>query len=815
MDTWALYQEFAAELGIPSEIMSLINILSESGYLIAGSPPFLDFEIPDGFGTRRTWLKQHPTKGIEFCKDEYGSNAAVAATIQVVGAEVKDFTSADSETGYSILSSHIGSFLDDIKTSSIRTEVEKVQNYFDSRSDDIFEHLGGDDQTDRIALKRIETALNTEDQAHHYCDNCGKSLDQPFQYQCENCNARLPGWLALVCAEGEEEGKSRWRQQLDTTVITQKRDANFLVLRSNRSLPGWVEAGRRIGRITGSNLQPIGRVINTDNKDIQIDYGNSPAAGFRERQTVTICSSESNIAATQQAGLLLEVRRDFQSWANAVDTDEATATLAETAPNLFDTLDNPPLTSGGHSAPTTDRSLGGFELDDSQKKVLSEILGLTNGDLSLVVGPPGSGKTEVIAKAADELAKSGERVLVTSHTNIAVDNVVEKLAKNTRNRVVRAGRPEKLSKGSRELMLSKVVAESDDTTVTELLDEIEDLESKISKLSAKGRQSDATQTQLAELKRKVRELQDEAEAQSTRNTDITGATIVRSHLGGLANVEFDTVIIDEASQVTVPMGLLGMLNAKKWAVVGDHKQLRPVIKSVSTSDGSAPANSSLFTFLYNRYNDQRWLKYHYRSHKDIIGFAQKYIYSDKINIDDSCPQGPSETDHEYESQGEKVATASPVTVVDIDGEQQWRRQFSGSVNPEEVKVVTEIVEAIINSSDISADDLGIITPFRGQRSLIADELTDHGNIEISTVDGFQGRERDVIIFSAVNTKRGGLEFAGNPNRFNVALTRPKKKFIFVGNCSAIRENAPGGSLFRRFVDYAENNGAIFDWNNRN
>ncbi|SEP07062.1 Superfamily I DNA and/or RNA helicase [Halorientalis persicus] len=667
-----------------------------------------------------------------------------------------------------------------------------------------------------MQLKRIEKTHHADESPYYFCDNCGENLPQPFQYRCDQCGARLPGWPPLVHAEGEEQGKSRWRQQLNVRVISQNKGEQFLVLRATKSLPGWVESGGRIGHITEHGLHTIGRVVNTDDKDIQVDYGNSPAASFVEGQEVTICSSESNIAITQQLGFLFEMRRGFSDWLTASNPDGAVEKLAVNAPQLFETLDQSSLSSGDWATPTDWQSLDDFELDPSQQEVLAEILGLDEGDVSVVVGPPGSGKTEVIAKAADELATAGERVLVTSHTNIAVDNVIEKLASQDRHHVVRAGRPEKLSKGSQELMLSKVMANSDDTQVTELLTKVDELKSRISDLGEAENPSsaelDSKQSQLAEARRNVRELQDKAEAESTRNADIAGATIIRSHLGGLASVNFDTVIIDEASQITVPMGLLGMVNAKKWVVVGDHNQLRPVIKTASTSDGSPPADASLFAFLRNRHTSEQWLDHHYRSHEDIIGFAQEQVYNKQISVADSCPQGfTRDLNDRYKTKAAAVAAGPPVTVVDVGGEQAWRRQFSGTVNPTEVGVVSEIVRTLVNIGAVAPDEVGVITPYRGQRSLIADELTDFGRVEVSTVDGFQGRERDVIVFSAVNTKRGGLEFAGNPNRFNVAATRPEQRFIMVGNRSKIRSNAPGGSHLRRYIEYAGENGGVFDW----
>ena len=103
------------------------------------------------------------------------------------------------------------------------------------------------------------------------------------------------------------------------------------------------------------------------------------------------------------------------------------------------------------------KSLNGkFELDQSQIDVVKRILGLKDGQMLIVVGPPGTGKTKVIAKSAYELAKRGEKALITSHTNVTVNNALEKLADKEDIKIVRVGRPEKTSDKLKEIMLSKV-----------------------------------------------------------------------------------------------------------------------------------------------------------------------------------------------------------------------------------------------------------------------------------------------------------------------------------------------------------------------
>jgi len=824
MVPWRVYQQIAVDLDISPETMHLVNVLADGGYLTENQPPYLNYDLPD-FGTQVTWLDEHPTQGIAFCKERYGEEAAVAATIHAAGTEVASRTEGDLTVGFAILGNYIDDFLQDISRRDIATEVENVRSYFDANT---------------MELKRIEDAHDDDENLHKHCEYCGDELDTPFSYRCTTCGTRFPGWSGLVFGEGEEQSDSKWREQLDVTVLSQNIEKRFLVVRSKTSLPGWIEEGGQIGQIIDGSLHDMGRVVNVDNRDIQVDYWGGVATSLKPGQDITVCSSETMIATTQQLGLLRELRRDFAGWQNEQDSDPTVAKLAVNGPHLFDTLDQSTITQPTPIELEDTRSLDGFELDDSQQSVLADILGLKAGDLSLVVGPPGSGKTEVIAKAAHELATRGESVLVTSHTNIAVDNVIEKLSHQDTHQLVRAGRPEKMSKGTSEVMLSKVIDESDDDSVSELLDEVEALKSEISnmgdqlehdqeqyevlqradetgpvsstQMSEVKEEIDAKQAKLSETRRKIQELQSEAEKTSIENADITGSTIIRSQLGGLAQVQFDTVIIDEASQIPVTLGLLGMINAKKWVVVGDHHQLQPVLKTLSTSDGSPPDDASIFSFLRNRYDINQWLEYHYRSHADIIGFSQEHIYDGNITIDDSCPKGfewaPAD---DPDSKVEAICDGPPVTFVDVTGEQSWRKRFSGSVNTAEVDVIADLVTHLVDEQGVSESELGVITPYRGQRTLISDELTDYGSVEVSTVDGFQGRERDTIIFSAVNTEKYGLQFAGNKNRFNVACTRPKDQFIMVGNQTAIEDEAPWRNTLRAFIRYTAEHGGVFNW----
>ena len=793
---WRFYQEIARELGIPSETMQRINILVDAWYLTSDTPPYLQYRVYSEFGAHG-WLDENPADAVLFCKREYGSEAATAAILRCVGSAVLDNTKPELQTSFALLARDIDEYLtDSVKTSGIESEVERVRSYFNEN---------------KLELQRFRDTFDGDEAPQKYCDSCGTGIYEPFQYRCSSCNARFPGWCALTYAEAEQQNKDMWREQLDVQVVTQNRSRHFAVVEATDSLPGWLREGSEIGQITDSGLHDLGKIVHTESRTIQIDHDTAAAKSLTEGQYITICSSESNIGTTQQLGLLHEIRSGLNTWQSREDPDPVVRKLLDNVPALLETLDQQSLSQPTPGEPTDTKSLAGFDLDQSQEAVLENICGLEHGDVSLVVGPPGSGKTEVIAKAADELATQGERVLVTSHTNIAVDNVVEKLANYSTHDLTRAGRPEKLSKGTQELMLSKVIKRSDNTSVQALLARVDELKTEIN--SAGGRAaSDDTQGELAELQRHIRELQEQAEAESIRGVDIVGATIIRSQLGGLAQVEFDTVIIDEASQIPTPLGLLGMVNATKWVVVGDHNQLQPVLKTIRTKDGSPPAKASLFTFLRDRYDIDQWLEYHYRSHADIIGFPQQHIYENQITVSDRCPRGMDwDPTEEYNSPAAAVTAGPPVSFVDVKGEEVWRQRFGASVNKSEVEVIGKLVENLTTSRGVAEQELGVITPFRGQRSLIADRISAFGDVEVATVDGFQGRERDIIIFSTVNTERGGMKFGGNPNRFTVASTRPKDQFIMVGNADAIMANAPDNSLLREFITYTEQHGGVFDW----
>ena len=461
----------------------------------------------------------------------------------------------------------------------------------------------------------------------------------------------------------------------------------------------------------------------------------------------------------------------------------------------------------------------GFRLDDSQLRAVSAALGLEEGELLLIVGPPGTGKTRVIAKIAYELALRGEKVLVTSHTNRAVDNAIELLPLNT---TLRVGRPEKVLGNIRPYLLSYKYR-------TKLGEELRNLDKEIGKYvtalrgiskglkyrDATAKQMlrdrmDAWKARLSKLLERRAELIRRASSEVIKEVRIIGSTLIKSQLQPLRDVAFDTVVVDEASQASISLALLAMVKARKWVVVGDHNQLPPVFrycKSVNTE-----ALSAFKTLLRNYPQRHLWLTTHYRSNPTIIGFPAKHVYGGKIRPHESCFRKKLRLSSKPSI--EALTPEKPVVFIHVRSKDESLRDKLGytKANRVEAEVVKRLILDLLRCG-VPRDAIGVITPYRAQRALIQNLLKGISaqNIEVNTVDAFQGREKDVIIYDVVST--GNMSFPSNKDRLNVALTRARLKLIVVGNGKAIT-NAEDAGLLLEFIKYCLELGSIYDWDKK-
>lgn len=458
---------------------------------------------------------------------------------------------------------------------------------------------------------------------------------------------------------------------------------------------------------------------------------------------------------------------------------------------------------------------GEFNLDDSQIQAVEAILGLEDYEPLLIIGPPGTGKTRVIAKAAFELMRRGERVLITSHTNRAVDNALEMLPVEC---ALRVGRPEKVLPHIRPYLLS-------DKAKTVLGERLKKLERRISELKEEipklyelknewykvgyKEKCDQIKGKIAQRKSELKRFCEERNnmlmgecEKLVKEAKIVGSTLIKSQLPPLREEEFDVVLIDECSQASITLALLGMIKAKKWVLVGDHKQLMPVFQTIDIRNKKIPRALSAFCHMLDKYEERTlWLKWHYRSNSQIIGFSQKYIYEGKIRSVESCKEIKLNISEVPENMAFLNPNA-PVVFLHVEGEEELEKDGS-RFNEAEVKVVKRIVSTL-KGLGVDSEQIGVITPYRAQRRRIIEVLKDE-SLEVNTVDSFQGREKDVIIFCITSTK--DLDFVDDENRLNVAFTRARKKLMVIGNSKPILERKRG--ILYEFLRYVEEMNGFF------
>lgn len=464
------------------------------------------------------------------------------------------------------------------------------------------------------------------------------------------------------------------------------------------------------------------------------------------------------------------------------------------------------------------------KLDKYQTEALEHILALEDGGLLLVVGPPGTGKTRLISTTAMELARRGENVLICSHTNRAVDNALEGISAKL---AVRVGRPEKTLLSMRPYMLEEKVRLSAGEELNEIDREIERLKKKLWRSLKLSRiQATSVREELSELYGQRSRVISSTESTILSMHPVVGSTLVRSGLSPLSDYFFDTVIIDESSQVSIPLAMVGMVKARKYILVGDHHQLQPISKLRFKSS---------FQHLKERYPRRVWwLKRHYRSNATIVEFSRRYIYEEPLEFHESCYNKVLNLDVTFDSDN-PLNPKKPAVFIHVDGVE--RRYGSSKFNSEEVDVCVNLVNSLIRAG-VSVENIGCITPYRAQVEKlvekfaeIADKIEKRRNSslnfkrlgevkkieftnenkaslkvmpEVGTVDVFQGREKDVIIFSVTATM--DFRFVANSNRLNVAFTRPKLKLVVVGNG---REISKKGLLLRKYLDFCRENDALY------
>jgi regulator of nonsense transcripts 1 len=425
------------------------------------------------------------------------------------------------------------------------------------------------------------------------------------------------------------------------------------------------------------------------------------------------------------------------------------------------------------------------ELNGSQINAVKSVL---QRPMSLIQGPPGTGKTVTSATIIYHLAKiNGGQVLVCAPSNVAVDQLCERIHRTGLKTVrVTAKSREDVESPVGFLSLHEQVRLNDSNI--ELI-KLNQLKAELGELSSQD-------------EKRLKQLTRSAEREILNNADVICCTCVGAGDPRLAKLKFRTVLIDESTQSAEPECMIPLvLGCKQVVLVGDHQQLGPVIMNKKAA--KAGLNQSLFERLVILGCSPIRLNVQYRMHPCLSEFPSNMFY------EGSLQNGVSAFDRlRRDVDFPWPVVDSPMMFWSNLGNEEISASGTSYLNRTESTNVEKIVTRFFKAG-VQPADIGIITPYEGQRSYIVSSMQANGTfkkehykeIEVASVDAFQGREKDFIILSCVRSNdHQGIGFLSDPRRLNVALTRAKYGLVILGNPKVLSKHPLWNCLLQHFKE---------------
>ncbi len=421
-------------------------------------------------------------------------------------------------------------------------------------------------------------------------------------------------------------------------------------------------------------------------------------------------------------------------------------------------------------------------------------------EVSIVHGPPGTGKTTTLVEAIIETLERETQVLVCAPSNAAVDWISEQLMRRGVN-VLRVGNPLRMSDEMLECSYERRYAAHPD------YHELWNIRRTLAQ-GAKGEQAHRLRNRQTELEIKIN-------ADLFNEARVVSSTLIGSAYRIMDRRRFSTLFIDEAAQALEPACWAAILRADRVVMGGDHQQLPPTVKSLEAAKGSTTSSSSEAAFGLADTLMQKIVGLHpqcvtlldtqYRMNSAIMAFPSRWFYGGKLTA------APDAADRQVSP------LDTPLTWIDtslLDTEERESRSASRS-NADEARLVIHTLRdyiEMISPQKVESErvDFGIITPYRGQARLLRRLLKMQHyfrklkrHITVGTVDGFQGQERDVIVISLVRANADGqIGFLRDLRRMNVAITRARMKLIIVGNAETLSRHR----FYRALADHIRRHG---------
>jgi DNA replication ATP-dependent helicase Dna2 len=403
---------------------------------------------------------------------------------------------------------------------------------------------------------------------------------------------------------------------------------------------------------------------------------------------------------------------------------------------------------------------------------------LSSEDYTLLLGLPGTGKTVSIARLIASIARRGMSVLVTAYTHSAVDNLCVRIAEQRGVQYLRFG-------------------------------SLGDIRPEVQPCS------------LEALSRRCHDLK--AYQAAIGKCRVFAATCMACHHHTLVqSTRFDLCVVDEASQIDVPTVIGPLALAKRFVLVGDLYQLPPLSKH---GGNRRELRVSLFRMLSEAHpHAVVRLRTQYRMNRGLMQISNQLVYRDimrcglprvagrRMELMLSALEGMATAQQQFLR---SVLSASPLSVVDVDGAQMWESTAMGSkLNLGEALVVAGVTLAMLKCG-MRACEIAVISPYYAQAHQVrvtlgrclalmaraGSPLREGDDVECFTVDKFQGRDKECVILTTVKSNPAGRPGTHMTDwqRLNVSVTRAKMKLIIVGSVRTLR----GAPWFRALLEAAD------------
>jgi ATP-dependent RNA/DNA helicase IGHMBP2 len=423
-------------------------------------------------------------------------------------------------------------------------------------------------------------------------------------------------------------------------------------------------------------------------------------------------------------------------------------------------------------------------LNDSQQQAVAAIL--QNENMTIVHGPPGTGKTTTLIEAIVQLVNKGEKVLVSAPSNTAVDNIAKGLIAQGLN-LLRVGNTSKVdeqifphtpeghfinSKQQKEIKQLKIRAEEFRKMA---------LKYKRSFGKAEREQRNLLFKEVKTIRAEIKKLQAYNEEKLFKEAQVVAGTPIGLYDADIHYLRFNTLIIDEAGQCIEPLAWCIFSLAQKIILAGDHWQLPPTV--LNHEAARLGFNRSVLEIAINKMPSVFLLNTQYRMRESIAGFSSNYFYNKML-----------------QTATHLLNTGVHLTFIDTAGSGNHEVHGPDGIslqNEEELR----IAQQLITHEQLQYSQTAFISPYAGQVTAAREVLSPE--MRISTVDSFQGQEKENIIVSLVRSNDDGeIGFLKDYRRMNVAITRAKEQLFVIGDSATIGAD----SFYNAFLTYVEQHG---------